>query len=417
MLIKSSVETTRPHIIVFALYMLLLPIATSLSGIIGNVSLLNYVAIIYIGLYVLRNLDNTIVYNKKTNAIFLYFVFVMFSTLYNFYSVAVWQVTTFASNGIIALLATTDTYTSNELKLIKKSIVLSSIIAIFVTLLNIESALNFRLTITISSTMDSNDFACGLVIILSLLLTMITRNNNRILAIVLFSCCCGIIILSGSRGAMIMTIAIICAWLFQSIKSKRVLIPLVLVLFITFLFIYFYEYIPEYLKNRLSIFALLEDGGSGRSKIWLAAINEFFDGNLFELLFGSGYGSFRGRVHYIAHGHSGAYESHNMWINLLIEGGVVGIVLLIWTFMQTYKIAKSQKNMCGMIALTGLAIAGSTLDFQAYRVFWMVFIIAIIFKEDEIYENKPAGIGHSSRFQRRKIHRPMHRKYNFPNLY
>lgn len=397
-MVQEFEKKCRAHIWAFALYMVLLPIATSLSGIIGNISFLNYVAVLYLGIYILNKFSTLIVFQIEKDVFYFYYIFTLISAAYNPYTVSAWYVTTFASSGLILLFAMVDSYTKMEKQLIIKAIILSGIVSIIVTLLNIQTALDMRLAITLSSKMDSNDFACGMVIIISLLLTKLHNKKRRIFHILLLIGCTAIIILSGSRGAMLMGLSMLGVWIIISFKKKKAAVPFLIIIILAVLFLASYEFLPEFLIDRMKIDTLVEDGGSGRAEIWAHAIDEFKNSNFFEVVFGSGYGSFQGRVNYIAAGHSGAYQSHNMWINALIEGGLLGLTLMIIMFIKGFSIAKKNNNICGMLSVIGLAVAGCTLDSQSYRVFWIVFVVAIIFTGDD-FDELPADISSDTGLQ------------------
>ena len=66
----------------------------------------------------------------------------------------------------------------------------------------------------------------------------------------------------------------------------------------------------------------------------------------------------------------------------------MGLVLIVNMLIRSYKIAKARNNIAGMLSIVGLSIAGCTLDMQAYRIFAMVFIVAVLFEGNISYDNK-----------------------------
>lgn len=373
MLVKN-----RFHVKFFALYIILLPIATSLSGFIGSISFLNYVAIAYIGTSLINQRFRLRI-RPSAKSIYAYLLYFTISMLWNFYFSFNWYIATTLVNTVIMLIALSDTYSMQELTLLKKSFLASLIVAIILTIINIESVLSYRLTIVLFSEMDPNDFACGLLIIVSLLLEMLSNREKPKTAILALGMTAIIILLSGSRGAMLMFAGIFAWWFiicFRDQKFISVIIIAVGVLFIAIIS----AFLPDFLQGRLSISNLIADGGSGRIKIWKSAFVKFAHSNPLRMLIGYGYGSFEQAVNYIAVGHLAPYKSHNIFINALIEGGLIGLFLMINMFFYSYKIAKRNNNIMGKLAVVGLAIAGCTLDMQAYRIFAIVFIVAIICK-------------------------------------
>ena len=174
-------------------------------------------------------------------------------------------------------------------------------------------------------------------------------------------------------------------WLYIAFKNKKALTFFLLIVCLIFVFLVFEDHISQYLIDRYSISAVFNDGGSGRTKIWMAAFETFKNSNILRIIFGYGHGGFRHAVNYVAVGHSSAYEAHNMFINALIEGGILGLIFLTLAFIQVFKYAQKNNNTWGCLAIIGFFIEGLSLDAQSYRVFAVAFIVAVIYKE--VYEN------------------------------
>ncbi|MBR7071248.1 MAG: O-antigen ligase family protein [Clostridia bacterium] len=368
---------------ILAVYLFLLPLSAGLAGFIGDISLQNYVAILFIFISVLGFL-----HLKKIvvpNSIWLY-GFWLYTVMSMFWTPSFqlsWYFTTFLLNVGVYICALSINYNRREQLFLKRAVLLGLFPVILATIFNIETAVNFRLIITVFSKMDPNDFGCGLVLIVALLFAMLLETDKKY-PYVLLPVTAVIIILTGSRGAMIMFLTVFVTWLILSNVRKRFLIPFLLIAVFVAAFYAFYDYLPEFLRERLSFAVLAEDGGSGRLKIWQAALSSFVDFSPAKMFIGSGYGSFQESVHYIAAGHYSTYESHNIWVNTLIETGLLGLTLLVMLFVNSFIIAKRRKNYWGILSLVGLAVGGATLDMQAFRIFPLVFFVAISFdgKED-----------------------------------
>lgn len=371
MLIKN-----RFHIKFFALYIILLPIATSLSGMIGSISFLNYVAFAYI-LTALINQRFRLRIRSSAKSIYFYLLFFTISMLWNAYLTIDWYIVTTLMNSVITLIALSDTYSTEEINLLKKSFLASLIMCALLTLINIKSIFAFRLTIVLFSEMDPNDFACGLLIIVSLLLEMLSKREKPKTAILALGMTAIIILFSGSRGAMLMFAGMFAWWFIITFRNQKFTSIVIIVLGVSF-FAIASAFLPAFLQGRLNLGDLVSGGGSGRLKIWQSAFVKFAESNPLRMLVGYGYGSFDKAVNYIAEGHIEPYRSHNIYVNALIEGGIVGVLLLVSMFFCSYRVAKKNNNLMGKLSIVGLAIAGISLDLQAYRIFAVVFIIAII---------------------------------------
>ena len=376
----------RFHIRILILYIVLLPIATALAGIVGDVSLVNYVSLAYVLLTLFAN-GGKIRFKRSYKSIYLYFSYFALSMLWCSNISFSWYIATSLMNTAVIFFALSDNFTAYELSCIKRAFLTGFMLFLVAVIYNIDTAIKFRLTITVFSKMDPNDLACGLLIIVSILFEMISLKQHTRIAIIALFLAGLAIILSGSRGAMSMFLGVLIWWVIVANNQRNFATVLLLIAGAIFLMT-IYDYLPSYLQGRMNIGAVVEDGGSGRIKIWENALRVFANSNPIRILIGYGYSSFETAVNYIAEGHSGAYQSHNIFINALIEGGIVGLVLIVNMLIRSYKIAKARNNIAGMLSIVGLSIAGCTLDMQAYRIFAMVFIVAVLFEGNISYDNK-----------------------------
>ena len=135
--------------------------------------------------------------------------------------------------------------------------------------------------------------------------------------------------------------------------------------------------------SRFSISALLSNGGTGRLDIWKAAMRYYVSQDSFHMILGNGLGSFAESVRYVAIGNDYQYVSHNMFVNTLIEGGIVGLSLLISCFVTLYIHAIKNKNLLGVLAVTGFIVSGLSLDVQSYRTFAIAAAMALIWRKND----------------------------------
>ena len=76
---------------------------------------------------------------------------------------------------------------------------------------------------------------------------------------------------------------------------------------------------------------------------------------------------------------------------------MIGLGLLITCFTTLYIYAIKNKNLFGILAVTGFMISGISLDAQVYRTFAIAAAMALIWRETDgkliIRDNKPTGEG------------------------
>ena len=367
-----------------SIYLVLLPISTALTGIIGNTSIQNYIALIYLFSSFMEFLFQGIRIQKKMHSVFIFFLYTLVSIIWCKNATFNWYFFQFALSATIVISATCKKYSEKEYKMFEKAIYASFFLVVLLSIINYRSALDGRLTITIGSTMDPNDFACGMSIIISLCLYRIKlekdiRFNYLVLVLTL-----GVIILSGSRGALMMVLVMGLVWLLMTNRSKRIKTIITLITIIVLAILFIADNLPTFLSDRFQISNVISSGGTGRIQIWSAALDKHISSDVIRKIVGYGHGGFREAVHFIAPGHSELYESHNMFINALIEGGIIGLLLLVVCLCHLLRYSKKRKNIFGLLAIIGLIVEGISLDVQSYRVFAIAFIFAIIWKEKDV---------------------------------
>jgi O-antigen ligase len=235
--------------------------------------------------------------------------------------------------------------------------------------------------VEIFSLMDPNDFSGSLAIAFALCLTVLLKKKKIILNIVCLLIVLGIVYLSGSRGGLLTMMCIVLIWIL-SMKGRTKYIVLITMAVLAAGFLLCAEFgIGPSQISRFSVSALISGGGTGRSEIWKAAIDYFIKQNPVRMLIGNGLGSFADTVHYIAPGFDFTYESHNMYINTLIEGGIIGFGLITACFTSLYIHAFRKKNIFGIMAVTGFLVTGISLDVQVYRTFAIAAAVAVLWHE------------------------------------
>lgn len=376
--------TVKYSTLILTLYIAFLPISTALAGFISSSSIQSLVAVLYIMVsFIEILLTRKFEFNKLFIPVYVYFLFMISTGLWNRAFALDWYSMQFMVTFLIIVSVSIRSYSDLELKLIGYALYGS----IFISLL---SALCFsffhggRMYVEIFSLMDPNDFSGSLAIAFALCLTELLKKKRIILNIVCLLIVLGIVYLSGSRGGLLTMMCIILIWIL-SMKGRTKYIVLITMTVLAAGFLICAEFgIGPSQISRFSVSALISGGGTGRSEIWKAAMEFFVTQNPLRMLFGNGLGSFADTVNYVAPGNDFTYESHNMYINTLIEGGVIGLALLIACFTSLYVFAFKRKNLLGILALTGFLITGISLDTQVYRTFAIAAVAALIWHEIDL---------------------------------
>ena len=367
--------------ILLYIYVILLPVRTGLAGIIGNISLMNYFAIGIMICGITSCITRRVIkINSKIIPTLLYYFYTVLSILWSPNASLNWYVMTNAANFVLLVILNLHEWKNSEIESVNRCVLISQLVVLYAVATNISSLFSYRLSITIVSTIGTSDFACGLCLIIALWMRIASTTEKplwRFISLIAIAVDVAIIIMAGSRGALVMVAAMVLVWLFLSSYSRKTRIAItVAVLAALFIFSnYFMELMPSTITSRLTLSAIQSSRGSGRFNIWRLAWESFVNSNIIKMTFGNGFDSFLHAISYGSHGGHQDLLAHNVLIQTMIEGGIVGLVLLIRMMMTQIRLAwKSNDNMM-KIALIGLFVAALSIDMQVTRIWG--FILAL----------------------------------------
>ena len=178
-------------------------------------------------------------------------------------------------------------FTLAEKKLLSNTIFCSVFLLITFTLIFGEFY-HGRLSIDINGYIDPNYFCTGFVIIVAVLLCMIKNNNHKLISLICLVLLLTIVLLSGSRGALVALDAeIICYIIF--LNRKHFVRMIFMIGFIFALCVRVYMVLPQELTSRFDLLESIKtDGGSGRLVIWKNMFAIYQNGSLLTKIFGYG---------------------------------------------------------------------------------------------------------------------------------
>lgn len=246
---------------------------------------------------------------------------------------------------------------------------------------------------------DPNEFASYFVVAIPLALYAFVENKNIIIrSLAVFTIVGGfyVVLMSGSRGALISSLfaTVVAFAILMKASFKRIIVFVILTFVGYYVLInYLIPMIPQGTLNRLTIEALLTDNGSGRSQIWEGGLSQFFQGNLFNIIFGYGYGGLTviTGLSYIPT----TTTMHNQFLQQLTCYGIVGFILylnMLFRVFEEFRINK--KQFVG--PLLGIILMGMTLTMgPSYKILWILLFhagLSTIVKENyneelEYYSN------------------------------
>lgn len=370
----------RTRIYVLCLYLALLPIDATLGNILGSISIINYIAIIYILIRSISLFREKIKVDviRKSRIPALYFLYFFTSISWSQpLPIGTWYIFSLLGAFLVFLLASLDTYSDIEYKLMKKNIILSGLIVIVITYLSLDLSSGARFNLNVGRYMDPNYFATGFILITAVLadnvLKKVNVKRNTLILVLIFL----IIIMTGSRGGLLANLAVIIVSFVIDKRSEFKKLSLVLLLTLGFLilFYFFQDIIPNWVLNRFTLNEVLSGGGSGRFRIWDSNISYFKEQSFLRVIFGTGFSTFSS----VSLRTMGMPKvAHSIYVQSIVEGGLIGITLLMLMFFSTLKRLWMTKNRAIFAAVIGTMIGGIFLDIHVSRFFWVIFLFSII---------------------------------------
>lgn len=347
------------------LFLILFPIDSSLRMLIGIVSPNNYIALLFIVWTLLFRFHRI----NKAKIVDLFFIFYFFyqlililtgPDLFNDRNLV------FLLSYIFGLVVGAANWEPGELLIIRKSFIIGLLPVIIITLSSIN-LFHGRMSFVVSEEMDQNYLSANLIFGISILLSLINLSKKtikKILYIFLLICSILSIVLLGSRGGVLGVTAIVLSYYAFIEKRRKLLILLIIFALVLLLFPYYSHYLPEWIRNRFAVRSMLDMQNNNRIQIWIDCISHFKSSSLLQQFFGEG----RGAGRYISWN-----VTHNIYIKMLIDGGILGITLMFVFYYSLFRIAQKNKNRVAIIALIGYLVCGFFLDLDNYRIFGVLF--------------------------------------------
>lgn len=212
-----------------------------------------------------------------------------------------------------------------------------------------------------------------------------TREGYRMVSLALSCIILVGIMLTGSRGAVLGACAIVMSYIFFLRKRTAVGV------FIVVMFAVMYSVVPDMFYERVG--NAVESGGSGRLDIWsvgLRALKEYWLTGAGYLNFGHAHDEFArptDRNFGYEYTHPLAVisvGSHNIYLQVFVELGIVGITLLIVAIASHYRRLKNWQGQdrldVAMLkgAFWGILVASLFLDTLRFKSFWLLWVLILI---------------------------------------
>ena len=244
-----------------------------------------------------------------------------------------------------------------------------------------------RYTFGINGTEVDNNNLClalGFSILLVIDYLMKKRGKFKLYYIALATLSLAAMLFTGSRGGFLGLIAGLAGYIWIQgegrIKPSTIFFSAVGVILAYFLAI---RILPETLLARFTIASVVKSGGTGRTEIWLNALEEFWNENPIRWFIGYGFGSFPQFLKFFC----GRYKAaHNDFIQILIELGIGGCIYYIFCLCNALNRMKNERNALSFSIIALLIIGGISMELFIKKMFWMGIFLSFI----KVGDNEPA---------------------------
>lgn len=231
------------------------------------------------------------------------------------------------------------------LHLSSKNYINDNTLKLFTSLVFVIVSYNFYLTLTNKMNLlgednfykHSNNAGYGFVMIIPLLIYTFKRNillRNFLLGIA-YIC----VLFSSKRGAILIATLLLLLYSYNIIvKQKSIFKRIIAILLVTIVSFSLFIILSDNLDSILYRFSA--SGGSGRDVMYIAILDNFLSGDIFELIFGHGFFSTSEATREAI---GIGQMAHNDFLEIIHDIGLIGIIIflvLYFSFIKNYLVIK-----------------------------------------------------------------------------
>ena len=234
---------------------------------------------------------------------------------------------------------------------------------------------------------DPNYLCCYLVFGIAIILQRILDSKCKISNIIELILYGGLIIATGSRGGLLAVLGCVLVILltckrYSGAKKIRILF---LLCFIISLFIGILNFLPLSLQQRFSIDSIISSGGTGRVQIWKTALSIYKESSLLEQLFGRGSGTITSYliIHQdeVTTGFVLHAAAHNIFIETLLELGVVGLLLYSFSIICFTLTAYKFNDKFAFAIIISMIILSLSTSLHTFKPYFNIMLFVICQKK------------------------------------
>lgn len=320
-------------------------------------------------------------YLKNINWALAFFItYCIISTLWSVnLSVTLSSLVTLISLVLIYALGKMREFNVKEINIIILLMTIFSMIIPFYLGINLDISYSRMTLSNETGSADQNGLASNMAFVAILAFDFLFTTKNRLVKI-FYAIATGLILigifLTGSRGALLGLFVATLFYLlkmFPDLRKNKTFWKAIVILIIGTVGIYFYlrNNLSDSIINRFSVSDVVASGGSGRLEVWANICKILLD-NPLRAIFGYGFGTQK-LVYGEVYGLQSA--SHNVFLQLLMDVGLVGVGAFVISFVYFWKWAAKKYSYVSSALWIVLLFTFLTLTFTTNKGAWNVFLM------------------------------------------
>lgn len=383
---RSGTEKNKTFIKAMAFYFTMLPMGALNVGVFG--SLLRIIGLVPVAIWFAEHHDTE---KEKRIMYLMFFVFwCVLSLLWTVNLSASFQ-RVFSYGAFLALMSAVNAYeyTNANLFFLKKCLVWSSRITILFVIL-FTGFIEGRLRLSGAINEDPNYLCMYFSFGIACCMEIICEGSlfrKKILAIFELMIYMYLILSTGSRGGALSVAVIIVGSFFLTERKKdrtlrNFMVKCTIILAGTVGAVILSGLVSKDMLERYRLMLIVASAGSGRLDIWNDAIQTFRNAGFFRQLFGFGTGT--AKTVSELYSFSRITVVHNMFLENLIEGGVIGLAFYMIYVFGIWNSARKSSSIFALSIINGMIVMSLSASIYAFKPYWniMIYILCLQKRRD-----------------------------------
>ncbi|WP_223592359.1 O-antigen ligase family protein [Neobacillus bataviensis] len=289
--------------------------------------------------------------------------------------------------GVIIILSLLS-YNRTEIRLLKRAIVFSGWLTLLLMYFysDTQSILGGRLTVSVNGVYQDPNYLTGFLIFSIMFYFEDLIKNRSKASIVKLGVFLIFVLLTGSRGGFLAIVGSILIYSLiwtrtKKFKPSSLIILISFILIMSTIFNIALNMLPETVAQRYDASYSLNDNAAGRGDIWESLIFSYEQSPGFNKFFGWGAGTIR---YFTYNGN----VAHNIWLESLIEIGVIGVLMLFILYFSYIRKAFKLKEYVMATCFIGYMIMAMSMSLYSYKPIWNIILLIMILKNNHYEVNK-----------------------------